>query len=48
MADKTFIGEYCGNDKHQHITIYKNIEIIFFAIVENNSKNICMPVEKSF
>ena len=43
MDNKTFLGEYCGYEKHQHITTYEKIEIIFFAIIVNNSKDSCLP-----
>ena len=45
----TLLGEHCGNPKHTHIIRYNEIEIIFYAIVENaNPKSCCLSPEKSF
>jgi len=40
------VGEYCGN-VYQHIIEYKEIQLKFYAIVENNSPSICLQVERS-
>lgn len=48
IANKTLIGEYCGYEKHQHITKYEKVEIIFYAIVENVSDESCLPVDQAF
>lgn len=45
LDGKTLIGEYCGYDKHQHITKYAEIEIIYYAVVENAGFTRCLPVE---
>lgn len=37
MTDKTFVGEYCGNQQYQHLVKYTQVDIHFTAIVENNS-----------
>ncbi|CAD8108582.1 unnamed protein product [Paramecium primaurelia] len=45
LNQHTLIGEYCGNPNYQHITKYSHIQLIFYAIVNNNSPDICLPVE---
>ena len=45
----TLLGEHCGNPKHTHIIEYKKIDIIFYAIVENNNPRIiCQDPLKAF
>lgn len=48
MQGKTFIGEYCGYKEKQHITIYDDIDIIFYSITINNYEGLCLPVEEAF
>jgi ATP-dependent RNA circularization protein (DNA/RNA ligase family) len=48
LEGRTLIGEYCGYEKHQHITKYSEIEIIYYAIVENAGTTRCLPVEEAF
>ncbi|KAL4464080.1 hypothetical protein ABPG74_006017 [Tetrahymena malaccensis] len=48
MQNLTFVGEHCGNQKHQHIFKYDKVQIIFYSIVENNSPNVCLPVDQAF
>ncbi|EAS07444.2 RNA ligase (macronuclear) [Tetrahymena thermophila SB210] len=48
MQNFTFIGEHCGNQKHQHIFKYDKVQIIFYSIVQNNSPNVCLPVDQAF
>ncbi|CAD8179506.1 unnamed protein product [Paramecium octaurelia] len=45
LTENTLIGEYCGNPDYQHITKYSHLQLIFYAIVNNNSPDICLPVE---
>jgi hypothetical protein len=33
MTNKTFVGEYIGNN--EHLIKYDKVEIIFYAIVDN-------------
>lgn len=47
MANKTWVGEYIGNRQCQHLVRYPRETIIFYAIVENNSKKICRLPEDS-
>ena len=47
LSTHTIIGEYCGNSNYQHVTRYLKQEIIFYAIVNNNSPGKCLPVEFS-
>lgn len=42
LDGKTFVGEYCGNQKYQHLVKYTNIDIHFVAIVENDSVVTCV------
>ena len=49
MNNKTFCGEYCGNQYHEHLIRHTNHTIYFYSIVDNNDKNnICLPIEKFF
>lgn len=47
MAHKTWVGEYIGNRLCQHLVRYPRETIIFYAVVENNSKKICRLPEDS-
>ncbi|CAG9316056.1 unnamed protein product [Blepharisma stoltei] len=44
----TFIGEYVGNQKYQHLVKYNENTILFFAYVDNNSPHSFMPPLKAF
>ena len=49
MTNKTFCGEYCGNQYHEHLIRHSKHTIYFYSIVENNDENnICIPVEEAF
>jgi hypothetical protein len=48
MANKTWVGEYIGNKMCQHLVKYSKETIIFYAIVDNNSKMICRLPEDSY
>ena len=48
INEKTMIGEYVGNPDCQHIVKYQKEEIIFYAVVENNSAYSCIPVIESY
>ena len=49
MNNKTFCGEYCGNQYHEHLIRHTKHTIYFYSIVENNDKNnICLPIEPTF
>lgn len=41
------IGEYVGNQKYQHLVKYEKTTILFYAIVENNSADICLPISET-
>ena len=43
----TFIGEYVGNQFHQHLIRYIEHTILFYSIVEKESDSICKSVELS-
>lgn len=47
FADKTFVGEYVGNQNHQHLIRYSTATILFYAIVDNNSHENCQDPVKS-
>ena len=49
MNNKTFSGEYCGNQYHEHLIRHTRHTIYFYSIVDNNDKNnICLPIEETF
>ena len=49
MNNKTFCGEYCGNQYHEHLIRHTSHTIYFYSIVDNNDKNnICLPIETTF
>lgn len=48
IADKTLIGEYVGNQNHQHLVRYMKHTILFFGIVKNNSTDNSLPVLEAF
>lgn len=37
MENRTFVGEYIGNPKFQHLIKYSKQTIIFYSVVENKS-----------
>ena len=47
MSNRTWVGEYIGNPNCQHLVRYPRETIIFYAIVDNNSKKICRLPEDS-
>ena len=49
IGDFTLIGENVGNKEHEHIMIYEEKDIIFYAIVNNNkfSTEKCLPFNES-
>ena len=49
LTDKTLIGEYVGNQYHQHLIRYMKHTILFFGIVENNNAlDNSIPIIKAF
>ena len=49
MNNKTFCGEYCGNQYHEHLIRHSKHTIYFYSIVDNNDENnICLPIEETF
>lgn len=48
LNGNTLIGEYIGSQDHQHLVKYSRVTIIFFAIVTNESSEVCWPCEKSW
>lgn len=47
IKDYTLVGENIGEMKHQHIKIYDRKDIIFYAMVKNDSDDICMPLSEA-
>lgn len=47
LSDKTLVGEYVGAVEHQHMVKYNRKTLIFYAVVENNSPDICWTHERS-
>jgi hypothetical protein len=48
ISNKTMIGEYVGNQNHQHLIRYMKHTILFYGIVENNSNKTCIHVMDSY
>ena len=49
MTNKTFCGEYCGNQYHEHLIRHSKHTIYFYSIVDNDDENnICIPIEDAF
>ena len=48
LDNKTFVGEYVGNQYHQHLIRYMKHTILFFGIVKNDSKESSIPVIEAF
>lgn len=50
LGNHTLIGESVGDLTHQHIKLYSERDVIFYAIVDNfNTQNdICLSLKKSF
>jgi len=48
MNNKTFVGEYCGNQEYQHLVKYTEVDIHFVAAVDNNSNVTCLPPSEAF
>lgn len=46
LSNHTFIGEYCGNKKLQHLVHYDKEQIIFYAVVKKLSSLPCLPYHK--
>ncbi len=43
MGNKTFVGEFIGAKEHQHMVKYNRVAVIFYAVVDNMSREICWP-----
>lgn len=48
LQNKTLIGEYCGNPNHQHLVNYEKTDLLFFAIVDHDSNDSCLPPHQAF
>ena len=48
LNGKTFVGEYVGNQYHQHLIRYMKHTILFFGIVINDSCDSSIPVIEAF
>lgn len=46
LSEHTFIGEYCGNQKLQHMVHYDKEEVIFYAVVKKLGAEPCLPFDK--
>ena len=47
MSDLTFVGEFIGAQEHQHMVKYNRTTVIFYAVVNNYSSEICWPTERA-
>ena len=36
MTGFSWIGEYCGDQNHQHLVLYNKITILFYSIVDHS------------
>ena len=48
LDGKTFVGEYVGNQYHQHLIRYMKHTILFFGIVINDSCDSSIPIIQAF
>jgi hypothetical protein len=48
LDGKTFVGEYVGNQYHQHLIRYMKHTILFFGIVVNDSCESSIPIIQAF
>ena len=48
LDGKTFVGEYVGNQYHQHLIRYMKHTILFFGIVDNSSCDSSIPILQAF
>jgi hypothetical protein len=48
LSNKTFIGEYVGNQNYQHLIRYLKHTILFYAIVDNNSEENSLTVPQAY
>ena len=48
LDGKTFVGEYVGNQYHQHLIRYMKHTILFFGIVINDSCDSSIPIIEAF
>ena len=49
LSNRTFCGEYCGNQYHEHLIRHSKHTIYFYSIIDNNDENnICIPIEEAF
>ncbi|EAR94538.1 hypothetical protein TTHERM_00052480 (macronuclear) [Tetrahymena thermophila SB210] len=48
LDGRTFVGEYCGNQDYQHLVKYDKIDLHFYAVVENNSRETCIPTDIAY
>ena len=44
----TLVGEYIGSQDHQHLVMYTRVSLIFYAIVDNNSTDSCIPCDQAW
>jgi hypothetical protein len=47
ISGYSLIGENVG-ETHQHIKLYTKEDIIFYAMVKNDSKEICVPYDRTY
>lgn len=48
LEGRTLVGEYCGNEKYQHLVKYDKTMIFLYALVENNGNKSCLPPYEVF
>ena len=46
-SNLTLVGEYVGNQEHQHMVLYNRETFIFYAVVDNSSPEICWPIDRA-
>ncbi|KRX03494.1 hypothetical protein PPERSA_02873 [Pseudocohnilembus persalinus] len=43
LDNMTLVGEYVGNQNHQHLVKYEQINLNFFALIDNETDLVCLP-----
>jgi hypothetical protein len=47
LANRTLVGEYIGNQEHQHMVLYNRETLIFYGVVDNYSSDLCWPFDQA-
>ncbi len=47
LSNRTLVGEYIGNQEHQHLVLYQRETLIFYGVVDNYSSEMCWPFDQA-